>query len=623
MIGYTVALVASTLVLIPVADLGWIYTVAAVVLGAGFLGGTIALADRPTPAASMRVFAYSITYVTLLFGAMTLDVLCDWREISALVRSRQVKSCPRRRTVEPHRTTDEHSRSHPRTRLSIGETTSIGRGDVGRHRRRAHDERPQGDRPAARRRARCSASLIVAALGVMLGIERIDGDGSAARADDLTPAVRRLPGRPRRGGGPPAAARRLRVRRPLATRRPIAGLPARSPPPASGRGSAGVVLLVISLVDNGGPLGGDATWSSCTSAANILVLVGLTAVAATLATSVLTTRAPGMRLNRVPLFSWAALVGSIGLVLVLPVAVGVAHLPVRRLPATAEHAFGGSSGISAWTFVPAHRARSSALLARAAVGFVAERRRRDVLASGSRMRASPSSASACRRGGLRRGRPAGCHHAAGHRRARSARAHFGHEAPASSPCGRCSRCSRCSAWSIVLGDRRARRQAGQGGGRGEPSPTSSPRSCSRFFGLGHRCVGMLGAAANGIDDLGLQGTVFEEGATVAIVYGAVLAGLGAVAYWFAEAHRSHAATKAGRSGWRRSVRLGAALASMPYLIAGFADQPATRPCYEQRRPGRAAQRARRRRPRLLFGAHRAGVRRPRSPSRGGAATDSR
>jgi protoheme IX farnesyltransferase len=75
MVVYTVALVVSTLVLVPVADLGWIYIVAAVVLGAGFLAGTVALAARPTPAASMKVFAYSITYVTLLFGAMTVDVL--------------------------------------------------------------------------------------------------------------------------------------------------------------------------------------------------------------------------------------------------------------------------------------------------------------------------------------------------------------------------------------------------------------------------------------------------------------------------------------------------------------------------------------------------------------------
>jgi len=72
---YTVALVASTLVLVPVAELGWIYTGSAVVLGAGFLVGTVALSMRPTPAASMKVFAYSITYVTLLFAAITLDVL--------------------------------------------------------------------------------------------------------------------------------------------------------------------------------------------------------------------------------------------------------------------------------------------------------------------------------------------------------------------------------------------------------------------------------------------------------------------------------------------------------------------------------------------------------------------
>jgi protoheme IX farnesyltransferase len=74
MIGYTAALWVTTLVLIPVADLGWIYAVTAFVLGALFFGGTIALARNPTPAASMRLFGFSITYVTVLFGAMTLDV---------------------------------------------------------------------------------------------------------------------------------------------------------------------------------------------------------------------------------------------------------------------------------------------------------------------------------------------------------------------------------------------------------------------------------------------------------------------------------------------------------------------------------------------------------------------
>ena len=62
--------------LIPVADLGWIYGVTAVVLGAIFLGGTVALATRTRPRrARCGCSATRITYVTVLFGAMTVDVL--------------------------------------------------------------------------------------------------------------------------------------------------------------------------------------------------------------------------------------------------------------------------------------------------------------------------------------------------------------------------------------------------------------------------------------------------------------------------------------------------------------------------------------------------------------------
>jgi protoheme IX farnesyltransferase len=75
---YTVALWVSTLVLIPVAGLGWIYGISAVVLGGVFLGGTIALGRHPTEAASMRLFGFSITYVTLLFLAMSLDVFVEY-----------------------------------------------------------------------------------------------------------------------------------------------------------------------------------------------------------------------------------------------------------------------------------------------------------------------------------------------------------------------------------------------------------------------------------------------------------------------------------------------------------------------------------------------------------------
>lgn len=74
MLVYTAAMVASTLVLWPVAHLGLVYGISAIVLGALFLWGTVDLGRNPTPQRSMRVFGFSITYVTLLFAAMTIDV---------------------------------------------------------------------------------------------------------------------------------------------------------------------------------------------------------------------------------------------------------------------------------------------------------------------------------------------------------------------------------------------------------------------------------------------------------------------------------------------------------------------------------------------------------------------
>ena len=72
---YTVMLVGTTLVFAPVADMGAVYVAAALILGALF--GVLALAVQrdPTERAAMRLFSYSITYVTLLFAAMIVDVL--------------------------------------------------------------------------------------------------------------------------------------------------------------------------------------------------------------------------------------------------------------------------------------------------------------------------------------------------------------------------------------------------------------------------------------------------------------------------------------------------------------------------------------------------------------------
>ena len=77
MLGYTVALTAVTVGLGPVAGLGLIYMVAAVLLGVGFIVATIDLGRRPTQSRSMRLFAFSITYVTVLFVAMAVDVFIE------------------------------------------------------------------------------------------------------------------------------------------------------------------------------------------------------------------------------------------------------------------------------------------------------------------------------------------------------------------------------------------------------------------------------------------------------------------------------------------------------------------------------------------------------------------
>jgi protoheme IX farnesyltransferase len=75
MVAYSVGVVGVSLWLVPVSDLGAVYTVAAAVLGAVFLGGTIALGPHPSAKASMRLFTFSISYVSLLFCALTVDVL--------------------------------------------------------------------------------------------------------------------------------------------------------------------------------------------------------------------------------------------------------------------------------------------------------------------------------------------------------------------------------------------------------------------------------------------------------------------------------------------------------------------------------------------------------------------
>jgi heme o synthase len=73
MLLYTLVLWALTLVFAPVANMGVIYIVSAVVLGGVFTAMAVQVLRNPDPKVAMRMFGYSISYITLLFGAMALD----------------------------------------------------------------------------------------------------------------------------------------------------------------------------------------------------------------------------------------------------------------------------------------------------------------------------------------------------------------------------------------------------------------------------------------------------------------------------------------------------------------------------------------------------------------------
>jgi protoheme IX farnesyltransferase len=77
-LGYTVLLWGLTLLFSAVGDMGWIYTGTAILLGGVFTWMAAGLLKDASPKRAMRLFSYSITYITVLFGAMALDQLVTW-----------------------------------------------------------------------------------------------------------------------------------------------------------------------------------------------------------------------------------------------------------------------------------------------------------------------------------------------------------------------------------------------------------------------------------------------------------------------------------------------------------------------------------------------------------------
>ncbi len=77
---YTIVLWAFSLLVGPVAQLGWIYAIGALLLGGFFTYDAVGLyrlarKDQADVARAMRLFHFSITYLTALFVLMAVDVI--------------------------------------------------------------------------------------------------------------------------------------------------------------------------------------------------------------------------------------------------------------------------------------------------------------------------------------------------------------------------------------------------------------------------------------------------------------------------------------------------------------------------------------------------------------------
>jgi cytochrome o ubiquinol oxidase subunit 1 len=323
----------------------------------------------------------------------------------------------------------------------------------------------------------------------------------------------------------------------------------------------GLVMTFAALGRNGGFGGGDATAVDLFIASHGLMVVGLAASAGCVAASVLTARAPGMTMRRVPLFAWSALIGSLAMLIALPALLGATILLFvdHRLGIQAN--FGGSEGLGRWIgwsySVPA-----VVVFALPAIGVAAElmpvafkhrQPMRGVIFAGIALVGV-----------------------------------VGLAVVTFQPVQTISLDTDQSFGDFVddllpylifaglpvlgmlitmaLGALTAK--SGLANGR--------PRITAAFVlaDLGALMV-LLGLVANallGIDDLELVGTVFEEGATLLVVYGAAMAVFGGVAFW-APKLWGRVLPEAQAFPVVLLALGGTALAALPLIIAGFLDAP--------------------------------------------------
>ncbi len=319
----------------------------------------------------------------------------------------------------------------------------------------------------------------------------------------------------------------------------------------------GLALTMVALGRNGGIGGGDQQGVDLFLAGHGLMIIGLLASAGCVATSVLTTRAPGMTMRRVPLFAWSALIGALGMLLVLPVVFG-AIIYVFLDHRYAQLNFGGSEGIVIWIgwafSVPAIIVYSLPAVGVAAEMFPVACRHRQVMRGVSFAGIALVGVAALA----------------------ATTQQFVHDVTFDTDGESFVRGAvpflifaglPVLGLMIVLG--LGLLTAKQGLANGKPS-ISAPLVLS-LVGFDMIVGGVLGNALYSVTDLELIGTSFEEGTVLLIVYGTALGVMGGLAFWAPKLWGRVLPNKQALP-IALLASLGAALATIPLLIAGFLDQ---------------------------------------------------
>ena len=318
----------------------------------------------------------------------------------------------------------------------------------------------------------------------------------------------------------------------------------------------GAVLAVVAIAANGGPNGGNRRFVDLFTLSFGLVALGIAATALSLAATVLTARAPGMNMRRIPWFSWAVLVSSLALLVVLPIVIGdllyvyLAH----RYPSTSE--LSGNRALGRWVGFGLTQP-TTLVFALPVLGFLA-----DVVATATNTRLRP------------RGVVLGTIGIVG-----TAMFAAAVQAPVVIRSGfsgltGSQKVSDLIPFALVhlLPLAGVFLTVALVAGALRTKPTIGAPLLFALLGSLLLLLGAAAGALNHIGDAGLVGTTFEEGAWLAVVYGAVLAALGGVAHWMPKWTGRTMPLKATLPLALLGF-LGAVLASVPMMIAGFADQP--------------------------------------------------